>query len=73
MKNTYKNITLQGYALPPTAPWHNPAPSRMTHFSEHSPDYCKTIANRKKQEVYRKIKETDQKIKETIQKLQETD
>jgi hypothetical protein len=37
MKNIYKYITLQGYALSPTASGHNPAKAPLTHFSEHSP------------------------------------
>jgi len=36
MKNTYKYIALQGYALSPTASGHNPATRTMTHFSEYS-------------------------------------
>jgi hypothetical protein len=37
MKNIYKYITLQDYALSPTASGHNPAKVALTHFSEHSP------------------------------------
>jgi len=36
MKNIYKYIALQGYALSPTASGHNPARKRMTHFFEYS-------------------------------------
>jgi len=36
MKNIYKYLALQGYALPPTASGHNPAKVTLTHFSEHS-------------------------------------
>jgi len=36
MKNIYKNITLQGKALSPTASGPYPAKVPLTHFSEHS-------------------------------------
>ena len=42
MRNTYKNISLQGKVLPPTAPGLYPATGNLTHFSEHSlrDKYC---------------------------------
>jgi len=36
MKNTYKNLILQGKALSPTASGLCPANKKLTHFSEHS-------------------------------------
>jgi len=36
MKNIYKYIALQGYALSPTASGHNPAKVALTPFSEYS-------------------------------------
>jgi len=36
MKSTNKKLTLQGSALPPTAPGLSLAKSEVTHFFEHS-------------------------------------